>query len=106
MNTFTWKIAALDVAKEQDGMADVVVGVHYIVECSDGVDSVSTYGSIACGPVDQANFTAFPQLTEAIVVAWVKEKLDEAVTESNLANHLEQVKNPPVVSKPLPWATE
>lgn len=105
MNTYVWKVAALDVAKDQNGLTDVVVGVHYTVECSDGTDSVGSYGSIGCDPADPESFTSFENLDEATVIGWVKSKLDVAQIESSLDAALEQKKNPPVVQKPLPWAT-
>lgn len=104
MNTYTWKVAAMDVAKSQDGLTDVVVGIHYTVDCSDGEDSVGAYGSIGCGPVDSENFIPYADLTEAQAIAWVQEKLDVPQVEAQLAQALEFKKDPPIVQPALPWA--
>lgn len=103
MNTYTWKVAALDVANQKDGLTDVVVGVHYTVDCTDGTDSVGSYGSVACNPADPQAFTEFNSLDEATVISWVQSILNVPEIEANLDNALELKKNPPVVHPPLPW---
>jgi hypothetical protein len=104
MNTYTWKVAAMDVAKSQDGLTDVVVGIHYTVDCADGEDSVGAYGSIPCGPVDPQDFISYENLSESQAISWVKAVVNEAEVEAQLSQALALKKDPPVIQKPLPWA--
>lgn len=103
MNVYTWKVAALDVAKNQAGLSGVVVGVHYTVNCSDGTESVGAYGSIACDSADGENFVSYENLSESQVIEWVKQKVDVPQIEAQLSIALETTKNPPIVKQPLPW---
>ena len=86
MNTYTWKVANLE-RNVEDGK---VFTVHYTVNAvSDQVDpnsesggfySAGAYGSVG---LDGEVSVAFADLTEEVVVGWVKEKLggDEKVAE-------------------------
>lgn len=103
MNIYTWKVAALDVVKNQAGLSDVVVGVHYTVDCSDGTDSVGAYGSIACDSANVEGFIPYENLSEPQVIEWVKQKVDVPQIEAQLSIALETTKKPPIVNKPLPW---
>jgi ribosomal protein S11 len=77
-----------------------VVTVHYNVTATDGTYSASTYGTI--GFEAGTPTTPFASLTEAQVVAWVKNKLGEATVEASLASQIEAQKNP-VKASGLPW---
>ena len=92
----TWTINQLE-RNTSDGF---VTTVHYNVSKVDGEFSASVYGTI--GFEAGTPETPFESLTEAQVVAWVKEKLDEAVVEAALTAQIEAQKNPVKVSG-LPW---
>ena len=95
--TVTWKINQLE-RNTSDGF---VTTVHYNVSKVDGEFSASVYGTI--GFEAGTPETPFESLTEAQVVAWVKEKLDEAVVEAALTAQIEAQKNP-VKASGLPWS--
>jgi len=78
-----------------------VTTVHYNVTKTDGDFSASTYGTI--GFEDGTPTTPFASLTEAQVIAWVKDKLGEATVEAALAAQIEAQRNP-VKASGLPWA--
>ena len=77
-----------------------VTTVHYNVTKVDGDFSASTYGTI--GFEAGTPTTPFASLTEAQVIAWVKDKLGEATVEAALAAQIEAQKNP-VKASGLPW---
>lgn len=104
MNSYTWKVAAMEAAKNEEGLVDVVKTVHYTVDCSDDTESIGAYGSIGVPAPDAASFKPYEQLTEEEVIAWVKAQLNVAEVEEQLSKALELKKNPPVVAKELPWA--
>lgn len=93
----TWTINQLE-RNTSDGF---VTTVHYNVSKVDGEFLASVYGTI--GFEAGTPETPFESLTEAQVVAWVKEKLDESVVEAALTAQIEAQKNP-VKASGLPWA--
>jgi len=65
------------------------------------------YGSVGFTYAAGDLFIPYESLTENQVIDWVKEALgSEQVTayEASVAAQIEAQMNPPVVSKPLPWA--
>ncbi len=93
----TWTINQLE-RNTSDGF---VTTVHYTVTKVDGDFSASTYGTIRfeAGTPE----TPFESLTEAQVVAWVKDKLGEEVVEASLIANIEAQQNP-VKASGLPWS--
>jgi hypothetical protein len=97
----TWTINQLD-RNTSDGF---VTTVHYNVskvesDGADGIYTASIYGTIGFEAGTPA--TPFESLTEAQVIAWVKDKLGEEVVEAALAAQIEAQKNP-VQASGLPW---
>ena len=94
----TWTINQLD-RNTSDGF---VTTVHYTVTKENGDFTASTYGTIGFEAGTPA--TPFESLTEAQVIAWVKDKLGEEVVEAALADQIEAQQNP-VSASGLPWVT-
>jgi hypothetical protein len=96
----TWTINQLD-RNTSDGF---VTTVHYDVSAVDGDHLASTYGTIGFTPDgSEAGMIPFESLTEAQVIAWVKDKLGEATVEASLASQIEAQRNP-VSASGLPWS--
>jgi hypothetical protein len=93
---FNWNIVNLD-RKTSDGF---VITVHYNVSAVDGEFTASTYGTV--GYTEEGAFTPYSQLTEAVVVGWVKDSLGQETVEEALAAQIEAQKNP-VSESGLPW---
>ena len=94
--TTTWTIAQLD-RQTSDGL---VTTVHYRVDAVDGEYSAGAYGTV--GFERGTSFTAYASLTEAQVIAWVKDKLDVETIEANLQAQIALQKNP-VTATGVPW---
>jgi len=94
--TTTWKIAQLD-RQTSDGL---VTTAHYTVNAVDGEHSAGSYGTVSFER--GASFTAYNSLTEAQVIAWVKEKLDVTEIQASLQSQI-NAKKTPVTSTGLPW---
>lgn len=92
----TWTINQLDRLTS----TGFVTTVHYNVTKVDGDFTASTYGTI--GFEAGTPETPFASLTEAQVIAWVKDKLGEEVVEAALAAQIEAQRNP-VKASGLPW---
>jgi hypothetical protein len=94
--TTTWTIAQLD-RQTSDGL---VTTAHYTVNAVDGDYSAGSYGTV--GFERGESFIAYESLTEAQVVAWVKDKLDVEAIEASLAAQIAAQKNPTTATG-VPW---
>jgi hypothetical protein len=98
--TFSWKIANLE-RETEDGF---VFTAHYTVNADDGTYTSGAYGSLGFERPD--NLIPFSQLTEEIVVGWVKEKFGEekvAEIEAALQAQLDEQRHPSKAAG-VPWA--
>jgi hypothetical protein len=92
------KVNQLD--RNTDG--DIVTTVHWTATKQDGEFIASSYGSVGVEVGDTV--IPFADLTEAIVVEWLQDKLDLIELEVNLDAQIEAQKAPKVATG-LPWAT-
>ena len=100
--TFTWAIANLE-RETDDGF---VFTAHYTVSAADGTYSAGAYGSI--GFERPENLVPFADLTEDLVVGWVKEALggDEKVAEIETALQAQiDEQRAPTKASGTPWAS-
>jgi hypothetical protein len=98
---FTWAIANLE-RETADGF---VFTAHYTVNANDGTYSSGAYGSIGFERPD--NLIPFADLTEELVVSWVKETLggDEKVAEIEAALQAQiDEQRAPSKAAGVPWA--
>ena len=98
--TFTWAVANL----ERETAAGFVFTVHYTVNAEDGTYSAGAYGSIGLERPD--SLIPFDDLTEDMVVGWVKDKFgDEKVAEIEAALQAQlDEKHSPTKAAGLPWS--
>lgn len=98
--TFNWHVANLE-RETADGF---VFTVHYTVNAEDGTYSAGAYGSLGLERPD--NLIPFDDLTEEMVVGWVKEKFgDEKVAEIEAALQAQlDEKHAPTKAAGVPWA--
>lgn len=121
MNTYNWQVTNMDCYTNIDGESDVVFKAYYYVEAfssethevenADGSKNTIPYQATTCGEqqftyTKGAAFTPFSQLTNEIVVEWIKNALGDAEVNALLLKLdtmiMDQI-NPPVVNPPLPW---
>ena len=99
---FNWRIAQL----ERTTIDGVVFTAHYTIDAKDEAYSAGAYGSVGLEQPDPEAIIPFDDLTEELVVEWVKEKLggDEKVEEieAALQSQLDE-KHAPTKSAGLPW---
>jgi hypothetical protein len=96
---FAWKVAQLE-RETDDGF---VFTVHYTVNADDGTYTSGAYGSLGLERPD--NLIPFSQLTEELVVGWVKEKFGEekvAEIEAALQAQLDE-QHAPSRASGTPW---
>jgi hypothetical protein len=99
---FTWKIAQLE-RETSDGY---VFTAHYTVDANDGTYSTGAYGSLGLER-PEGEMVPFADLTEEIVVGWVKdkfggtEKVDEI--QAALQAQIDQQRTP-TTAQGMPWS--
>ena len=100
--TITWSVNNL----ERYVVTGLVYAVHYTVDARDEVYSEGAYGSVPLTPPeDYVPATPFDELTEEVVIGWVKEALGEekvAEIEALLSERLSE-KSAPTKAAGLPW---
>jgi len=99
--TFTWAIAQL----ERETEDAFVFTVHYTVAAHDGTYSSSAYASLGLERPED-DMVPFADLTEEIVVGWVKDKFGEekvAEIEAALQAQLDE-QHAPSKASGLPWS--
>ena len=70
--SYQWKVAALDYAVSQDGLANVVTVVHWTCSKEDeNGNSGYSYGTYDLTAPDPDNFTAWDDLDEVTVLSWM-----------------------------------
>lgn len=99
MATFEWKVAQLE-----RNLADGGVTIcHWRAVASDGDYSASSYGTAGFTPDPESeDFTAYDDLTEADVLAWVWESVDKDATEAALQARIDADKAP-TTGTGVPW---
>ena len=98
--TFTWHIAQL----ERETADGYVFTAHYTIDANDGTYNAGAYGSIGFERPEEG-MIPFADLTEEIVIGWVKEKFgDEKVLEieAALQSQLDEQRHPSRASG-MPW---
>lgn len=107
MINYTWTIKNLW-TKTVDGQQDYVVIAAYDVTGVDGTFSSSLSNTAQFSTESVSSFVPYADLTEEIVLDWIKADLEENgihSIEACIAGQIESQKNPPVVPvvTPLPW---
>jgi len=97
---YTWNINSLD-RKLSDG---VVFNVHYDVTAEAGENTASIYGTIGLeAPSEGHTFIEYADLTEEVVINWIKALLDESAIEASLQADIDSQKTP-VEAAGIPWS--
>jgi hypothetical protein len=94
-----WTIAQLERNADDNG----VVTAHWRVSAEDGEYTASSYGTCSWTPEPSTEgFVPFENLTEAMVIEWVKDSLDVDAIEAGLTAQIEEQKAPKVIAG-TPW---
>lgn len=123
--TFTWSVLDIDCVAQKNNNTDVVIKVYWrcVAEQLEGDTTYSTFVDRNTDiEIDENDpFIPYNQLTEAVVLGWVYEKiitpaieakddtpakpaiLIKEATESELQFTLDLQITPPVIKIPLPW---
>jgi len=85
MNTYKWKINAVDVHTQVGELPKVIYNVHwsYFAKDENG-NTASMIGVQSVSEPDHENFKPFEELRESDVVAWIEPLMDLEQMQSNL----------------------
>ena len=105
--TITWAVTAMDCYPQVDNETDVVFNVHWTCSGVQDTYTASVYSTQAITLDAGATYTPYDQLTESQVLGWIwASGVDQAVTEAAVQQQIDNQINPPVVTPPLPWASQ
>lgn len=93
---FTWKIDEMH-RQSTDGLVTLV---FWRADATENGLFATNFGAVNL--VRGETFIPYDELTEEMVLVWVKEKIDVAAVEQNLIQTIESQKNPPVLTG-KPW---
>lgn len=99
--TTTWKISTLD----RDTADGFVTTAHWTCSQVDGEFSAGSYGTVGFTKEDGVNLIPYANLTEEIVIGWVKASLGDegvAAVEAALAANIADQKAPKKATG-TPW---
>lgn len=103
MTTYNWVINQMDTIPQADGLLDIVSVIHWTRTAQDGDINVSSYGTMGCETSSATDFTAYPDLTYEQVCGWLESGLQVIQIDLGLDKQIEDIINPPIIVKPLPW---
>jgi len=108
MINYSWDIKEIQVAPFEEGLENVVKSVGYCVTATDSSDNLFTviYGSVALAPVaNPEQFIMYESLQKETVIGWLQNILDMTELESRANIEINIQRNPPIITKPLPWSS-
>jgi hypothetical protein len=108
MTNYIWNVTQL-YTETIEGNTDYVVIANYITTGIDGEYTASLSGTAQFSTADVTVFIPYEDLTEEIVIGWIKESLGEngiISVEACIQGQIDSQINPPQVpvNTPLPWA--
>jgi hypothetical protein len=101
--TYNWEIVQLDSKPQEGDLQDIVTVVHWRRNATDGTFFVDSYGAMGCPSPSDTDFTAYADLTQADVEAWLEQGLDVETIDAHLFEVIENKKNPIIITLALPW---
>ena len=109
MTNYTWNVTQL-YTEPISGEPHYVVIANYDTTGVDGEYTASLTGTAQFSTADVTYFIPYEDLTEEIVIVWIKESLGEngiISVEACIQGQIDSQINPPQVpvNTPLPWET-
>ena len=88
MTNFSLTISKLEIAKQYEGLNNVVLACHYILTAEKN-GATQTFEGVLPLKIDTSNFIDFASLTQQNVLDWVNDQMNPAFLQ-NVKNELEQ----------------
>ena len=104
MTVFYWSIISMPAYPQAEGETDVVFQVNWQCQAQDGAYGATSAGTVPVTYTAGTPFTPYADLTQDQVWGWINPSIDRPEIEANLQAMIDEQKNPPVVTPPLPWS--
>lgn len=88
MTNFSLTISKLEIAKQYEGLVNVVLACHYTLTAEKN-GATQTFEGVLPLKIDTSNFIDFASLTQQNVLDWVNDQMNPAFLQ-NVKNELEQ----------------
>jgi len=110
MTNYIWKVTQLYTQTIEGNPYYVVTAVYDVVGVDGDYTASLTNNTAQFSTADVTEFIPYEDLTEEIVIAWIKQTLGEngiISIEACIQGQIDSQINPPVspVNTPLPWST-
>jgi len=95
--TYDWNCKTVDVYPQAEGETNVVYNVHWVVTGTEEDYTVNSIGTQLLSLDSDVDFIPFEDLTNEIIVGWVKEAIGEdqvQAIEDSIANQIIELTNP------------
>lgn len=102
MITYTWVISALECKINENNLENVVQTIHWRYIGNDGEIRSDVYGSVSLDSPDPNNYIPYENLTQTIVENWLESNLDVTQYQNMISDQIELIKNPVIITLPLP----
>ena len=100
----SWTIETLWVKPQEDDHTDVVVTAGWRCNGEDETYTATVYGTASFTLESTDPFTPYEDLTQEQVLDWCwANGVDKTAVETSVAEQIENQKNPPIITPPLPW---
>jgi len=107
--TITWQIEWMSASTQTiNGFSEVVLTAGWRCNGTDGANNATNYGTCSFPePTTGGQFTPYADLTQAQVLGWCYANgVNQSEVEASVTQAVATLANPPVVSPPLPWASQ
>lgn len=110
ITTWKWYVSSMYTVQDVPNKPEYVEVVTWRLEGTDGTSTANVGNNAQFLPSD-STFTPYQNLTEDIVLGWVKDQLGPegiALYEAEAQAQIDALSTPPLTPEytPLPWATE
>jgi len=92
----TWKVRNINCILNQDGKQNIVKQVEFVV--------ANLVSGVVDIPYINGDFLSYDNLTEDVVIGWVKAALTDSIVAAYEDRAIELQAPPTTGYKPLPWA--
>jgi hypothetical protein len=104
---FTWQFSNFKVKPSLDELEDVLVSYEWRRGAKDGEYFIDCYGLLSLSDPDRDSFKDYETLTKDDIINWTISKLTQETVDNydlSLVSQIENLKNPPLITKPVPWS--
>lgn len=99
MTDYCWSVDKIDMLPFFGGQSNVVCGASWHVTATSGLLKTDFYGHTDVGIEDLTDFIPYSELTNDIIVEWIKAAVDETWIKSCLDLQLKQLQSANIITQ-------